>query len=42
MRGAGDGDAALVMQPMVKWAEQAEITEVGGAAVLPVPDVVRV
>jgi hypothetical protein len=35
--GSGDGDDAAVMRPMVVGADQHEVVEFGGSAVLPMP-----
>ena len=40
--GSGDGDDALMMQPMVIRTDQHEVVQFGGAAVFPVPDVMGV
>ena len=40
--GSGDGDDAAVMQPVVIRAQKNQVGQFGGAAVLPVPDVVGV
>ena len=40
--GSGDGDAAAVVQPVVIRAQQHQVVQFGGAAVLPVPDVMGV
>ena len=40
--GSGDGDDALVVQPVVVGADQHQIVQLGCSAVFPVPDVVGV
>ena len=40
--GSGDGDAAAVVQPVVERAQQDQVVELGGPAVLPMPDVMGV
>ncbi|CAA0137332.1 Uncharacterised protein [Mycolicibacterium vanbaalenii] len=40
--GAGEGDAAAVVQPVVERADEDEVVEFGGAAVFPVPQVMGV
>ena len=40
--GTGDGDVAAVVQPMVVGAHQHEVGQLGGAAVLPMSNVVSV
>ncbi len=40
--GSGDGDDAPMVQPMMIGAQQHQVVQLGGAAVLPVPDVVGV
>ena len=40
--GAGDGDTAAMVKPVVIGTQQHKVGQVGGAAVFPVPDVVGV
>jgi hypothetical protein len=40
--GSGDGDDAAVVQPVVIWADQHQVGQLGGTAVFPVADVVGV
>ena len=40
--GSGDGDDAAVMQPVVVRADQHQVVQFGGAAVLPVQEVMGV
>jgi hypothetical protein len=40
--GSGDGDPAAVVEPMVIWADQHQVGQLGGTAVFPVADVVGV
>ena len=39
--GAGDGDPASVVQPMMVGAEQDQVVQFGGPAIFPVPNMVR-
>jgi hypothetical protein len=42
VRGPGDGDLAAVMQPVMPRADEYQVVQVGGPAVLPMHDVMGV
>src|SRR6185312_9077298 len=40
VRGAGDGDDASMVQPVMIWTQQHQVGQLGQAAVFPVPNMV--